>query len=110
MSALPPSSRLRLRSGFAFPPLEHDAINPSPVRHSLTLRTSYSTSSRAQPPLGRSPQRTGAMQDPVSGLPRTHLLGTPMNRGQDEKGPEPITPRSFVLLGCHPRSGRCASG
>src|SRR5215213_9401557 len=85
MSALPPSSHLLgYEAGSPFHLLEHDAINPSPVRHSLTLRTSYSTSSRAQPPPGRSPQRTGAMQDPVSGLPRTPLLRTPMNRGQDE--------------------------
>src|SRR5215212_7329532 len=40
---------------------------PEPgATHSLTLRTSYSTSPRAQPPPGRSPQRTGAIRCPGS--------------------------------------------
>src|SRR5215211_676873 len=38
---------------------------PEPdATHSLTLRTSYSTSPRAQPPPGRSPLRTGAIRCP----------------------------------------------
>ena len=101
-----PACSLNRRAGILslFPRPSFIALNIYPAPLHLVLTSMLHEIVRGPAP----PDRTGAMQDPGYGLPRTHLLGTSVNTRKKEgggyKGPPPTAKIGSAGCGALPVS------